>query len=296
MNIDNLKCFIQVAENLSFARAAEALYISQPAVTKQINSLEQELGVTLLIRTTRHVELTPAGMCFYKDAKDIVLKSQIAIDRAKKHNVADNSIRIGLSNEVALFYMAPILARLHAKYPKIHPIVETPGYKFAANLFLEKKLDVLFYYRENLKKNSGIPFLELTKDRLSCLIPLTHPLAKKDFLTLEDLTDVPIIACNPLNAPPFISDFQQQLTETHSVDRIIYCDSIEIAHCMVAAGMGAAILPGVLSLKSPDFARIPLKDSKELSFGLFYHKRNPNAALEKFISLFETPFIAQEET
>lgn len=288
MNIDNLKCFIQVAENLSFARAAEALYISQPAVTKQINTLEQELGVTLLIRTTRHVELTPAGMCFYKDAKDIVLKSQIAIARVQKHNVVDDSIRIGLSNDVVLFYMAPILAQLHEKYPNIRPILETPGYKFAANLFLEKKLDALFYYKENLKKNSGISFLELMKDTLSCLMPAKHPLAAKEIISLEELTDLPIIACNPLNAPPFISSFQQQLTESHPADKLMYCDSIEIAHCMVAAKMGVAILPGVLSLKSPEFARIPLANSEELSFGLFYHKRNSNIALEKFIKLLES--------
>ena len=68
MDIENLKCFLLVAENLSFVRAAEALYISQPAVTKQINALENELGTSLFIRSTRHVELTPAGMSFYKDA------------------------------------------------------------------------------------------------------------------------------------------------------------------------------------------------------------------------------------
>ena len=83
MNIDNLKCFILVADNLSFARAAEELYISQPAVTKQINNLEQELGITLFIRSTRHVELTQAGMQFYKDAKDIVVKSEIAVNKKK---------------------------------------------------------------------------------------------------------------------------------------------------------------------------------------------------------------------
>ncbi|MBO5199434.1 MAG: LysR family transcriptional regulator [Lachnospiraceae bacterium] len=87
MNIDSLQCFILVAENLSFARAAEAMYKSQPAVTKQINSLEAELGTALFIRSTRHVELTPAGMSFYKDAKDIVLNSQMAIDRAKRQSI-----------------------------------------------------------------------------------------------------------------------------------------------------------------------------------------------------------------
>lgn len=170
MTIDNLKCFIQVAENLSFARAAEVLYISQPAVTKQINALEEELGAALFIRTTRHVELTPAGMSFYKDAKDIVLRSQIAVARVQKHNVISDSIRIGLSNHAALFYLAPILAGFRAEYPKIRPVIEVPGYKIAANLFLEKKLDVLFYYKDNLKKNAGISFQELGQDKLSCLI------------------------------------------------------------------------------------------------------------------------------
>lgn len=124
MTIDNLKCFILVAENLSFARAAEALYISQPAVTKQINSLEHELGVTLFIRSTRHVELTPAGMSFYKDAKDIVLKSQMAVNRVQRHNTTSNSIRIGLSNPIALFYLSPILKKLSEAYPDIRPNIE----------------------------------------------------------------------------------------------------------------------------------------------------------------------------
>lgn len=285
MTIDNLKCFIQVAENLSFARAAEALYISQPAVTKQINSLEQELGVSLLIRTTRHVELTPAGMSFYKDAKDIVLKSQIAVTRARKHNVADDSILIGLSNHMVLFYLAPLLTRLHKKHPEIRPVIETPGYKIAANLFLEKKLDILFYYKENLKKNSGISFHELTKDTLSCLMPAGHPLAGKEMISLDDLAGTPIIACNPLNAPLFMSAFQQKLIDFLPDDEIVYCDTIEIAHCMSAAGMGVAILPGVLSLKSPDFVRVPLENAETLSFGIFYHKSNTNSALQKFIDL-----------
>lgn len=297
MNIDNLKCFIQVAENLSFARAAEILYISQPAVTKQISALEQELGVTLFVRTTRHVELTPAGMSFYKDAKDIVLRSQIAVARVKKHSSLSDSIRIGLSNHVALFYLAPLLTRLHEEYPDMHPIVEVPGYKIAANLFLEKKLDILFYYRDNLKKSAGMSFWELGKDTLSCLVPSDHPLAREKQVSLSDLKDLPLIACNPLNTPPFLSAFLQQLTESRPADQILYCDSIEIAHCMVAAKMGFSILPGFLSLKSPAFVRLPLKDAEPLSFGFFYHRRNPNPALEKFLKLFGTPsdFIKEKE-
>lgn len=285
MNIDNLKCFILVADNLSFARAAEALYISQPAVTKQINSLEQELGVALFIRSTRHVELTPAGMSFYKDAKDIVLKSQIAVSRVQKQITNFDSIRIGLSNPIALFYLAPVLKKLHAECPGIRPDIEIPGYKIVLNLFLENKLDLLFYFKENMPKKAGINFIELKKDVLSCLMPANHPLAEKKTISLKDLTDVPVIACNPLNTPPSIASFQQKLFEKHATDKFFYCNDVEVAHCMVSAGLGVSILPNILILKSPDFVSVPLADGETLSFGVFYHKRSKNTALNKLLKL-----------
>jgi transcriptional regulator, lysR family len=285
MTIDNLKCFILVAENLSFARAAEALYISQPAVTKQINSLEHELGVTLFIRSTRHVELTPAGMSFYKDAKDIVLKSQMAVNRVQRHNTTSNSIRIGLSNPIALFYLSPILKKLSEAYPDIRPNIEVPGYKIVLNLFLENKLDVLFYYKENMSKKAEINFVELEKDSLSCLMPSSHALASKSSISSEELANMSIIACNPLNAPLSTAAFQQQLLNKHPVDKVQYCDNIEVAHCMVAAGLGIAIIPEILVLKSPDFVSVPLTDAVPLSFGIFYHKRNKNPALHKLLKV-----------
>lgn len=285
MNIDNLKCFILVAENLSFARAAEALYISQPAVTKQINALEHELDTALFIRSTRHVELTPAGMLFYKDAKDIVLKSQTAIARIQKQNTISASIQIGLSNPIALFYLSPILTKLHMNHPDIRPNIEVLGYKIILNLFLENKLDILFYYKENMPKNSGINFVELEKDNLSCLMPANHPLTAKKMISLDDLANESIIACNPLNAPVSTASFQQRLLEQHPVDKIIYCDTIEITHCLVSSGMGLAILPSILCLESADFTTIPLVNQIQLSFGAFYHKRNTNTALKKMLKL-----------
>lgn len=285
MNIDNLKCFILVAENLSFARAAEALYISQPAVTKQINALEHELGTALFIRSTRHVELTPAGMSFYKDAKDIVLKSQMAVNRIQRQNLSSDSIRIGLSSPTALFYLAPILTGFHTAYPEIRPEIQALSYKTILNLFLDNKLDILFYYKENMSPKADIQFKELEKDYLSCLMPSNHPLAAKPVITMEDLKNEPIVACNPLNAPLSTAAFQQKLLEAHSSENILFCDSIEISHCMVASGMGVTILPSILTLKSPDFVSIPLESKTQLSFGIFYYKRNKNTALNKFLKI-----------
>lgn len=283
MNIDNLICFLQVAENLSFARAAEALHISQPAVTKQISTLERELGTPLFIRSTRHVELTPAGMSFYKDAKDIVTKTQTAVSRLKNRNTNPTSLRIGLSNPSALIYLTPILKKFHEKYPDIYPNIFVPGYKVAINLFLENMLDVLFFHEENIPKKKGIRFLELEKDYLSCLIPAGHPLASKQAVSFDDLEPYPIIACNPLNAPQAMASFQQQFLASCSANKVFYCENLEIAHCMVDSGMGIAILPHALCVVSPSFTTVPLAETVPLSFGIFYNQSKSNPMLDHFL-------------
>lgn len=287
MTIDNLKCFILVAENLSFARAAETLYISQPAVTKQINALEAELGTSLFIRSTRHVELTPAGMSFYKDAKEIVKKTQLAIQRIQSQNTQNDSIRIGLSNSTVLSYLAPILQNYHSKYPDIQPDIEVLSYKIILNLFTEKKLDLLFYYKENLTSKAGISFKELEQDYLVCLIPSTHAFASRTHISIHDLENQKIIACNSLNAPISTSSFQQKLLNQFTFERIFYCNTIEIAHCMVSAGMGIAILPFLLCPTSNKFSVIPIENTKELTFGIFYHKGNQTEGIKNFLRMLE---------
>ena len=285
MDIDNLKCFILVADNLSFARAAEELYISQPAVTKQINNLEHELGTKLFIRSTRHVELTQAGMQFYKDAKDIVLKSEIAINKIKRRNNTTDYIHIGLSNTAVLSYLTTILTKLHENNSNITPNIEILNYKTILNLFMEEKIDLLFYYKENMVKRKGIKYLELEKDKLVCIIPSSHPLSKKDFISLDDLKNETIIACNPLNAPSAISNFQQKFLNNYSKEKVIYCNSIEISHCMVASKMGIAIIPKILCLKVPNISIVPLENNVPLSFGIFYHQKTKNIVMNEFLKL-----------
>jgi len=285
MNINTLKCFILVAENLNFARAAEALYISQPAVTKQINALEAELGVTLLIRSTRHVELTTAGMSFYKDAKEIVQKTQTAVNRIRLENPSSQSLRIGMSNSTALHVLRPILSEFHLHYPTIIPNIEVLTFKTIRNLFLENKLDILFYYKENLTTSAGIRFIELITDAPVCLMPEDHKLAVKPEINLDDLSAEKIIACNPLNAPLSIADFQQKLLKQCSFDAVIYCNTIEVAHCMVSAGMGISILPSALCPDERKFVKVPLQDDTTFSFGCFYHAKNKNQSLHKFLKM-----------
>ena len=103
MNTDQLRSFIQVAENLNFARAAEILKITQSAVSRQIHSLEDELGTKLLHRTTRTVTLTPAGISFLEDAKNVMGRLKIAEQKLQRHQSTNLQVlTIGCQSEANL--------------------------------------------------------------------------------------------------------------------------------------------------------------------------------------------------
>ena len=105
MNTDQLKSFIQVAENLNFARAAEILNITQSAVSRQIHSLEEELGTRLLHRTTRTVTLTPAGISFLEDAKNVVGRPDVA---SRKFPSIISQLALACSSANWLIFFSPM--------------------------------------------------------------------------------------------------------------------------------------------------------------------------------------------
>lgn len=285
MNIENLECFLLVAENLSFARAARAMHISQPAVTKQIRTLEHELGISLFERSTRHVRLTPGGEAFYEDAKEIVLKTQMAVSRAKRQGDEAEILHIGVSNPSALFYLQKILKEFRKGCPEARPDIECLDYKHILNLFLDNKLDLLLYYKENLPKEYDAGYVELKKDRLCCLVPKEDPLSRKSSVKLEELKEQDMIACSPLDTPLSIAAVQEKLLESHPPQKVRYCSSIEAAHCLAGAGFGVVLLPGMLCLKSPDFVSLPVEEGPEFSFGVFYREKKMNSHLNKLIKM-----------
>lgn len=275
-----MKCFLLVAENLSFARAAECLYISQPAVTKQISALERELGMPLFLRSTRHVELTPAGMAFYPDAKDIVLKAEAAVRKLHLQQKDQRTLRLGVSNALVLPWLTPVLAYLHRRHPEFVSNLEVLDYKTLQALFQENKLDAIFLYRENGLVKGDVRFRALEEDRLVCLMPESHRLSGAAGLTLEDLAAETILACSPLNAPRVTAAFQKKMMQAHPERGILYCATPEAAHCLAAAGVGIAVLPALLCAKEKGLVTVPLQEKRPLTFGVFYHKEREAQLLE----------------
>ena len=188
-----LETFIVVADLGSFNKAAEALYITPPAVTKQINLLEKDLGLKLFIRTHRGLVLTEAGKSLYKDAKYIIQYCKESVERAKKAmGEKDNVVRVGTSPMT----LAAPLVRLWAKIQKNYPDIRLQIVPYMNSL--ENAREILKNLGQNIDVVAGIfdetmlklrqcARLELSRQNICCALSVNHRLAEKDILTFQDL-------------------------------------------------------------------------------------------------------------
>lgn len=287
MNTQQLESFIQVAENLNFARAAEVLNITQSAVSRQIHSLEAELETKLFNRSTRTVSLTPAGISFLDDAKDVLAKLQMA--SLKIHNHAKSNIQIlsiACNNESNLIYLSKVLHKCRLQFPELHPFLRVIPHRSILNLFIHGEIDILFGFQDDVPMRNGIIYKELTKIPICCALPTGHPYSNNKELDEKELFSESIIICNSYEIPSKTASIQNRLEHQFLPESTYYCENLQVMLSFIRAGYGFAILPNGASVDS-EITYIPLSGYKPLSYGIFYKNTAKNSLLKKFISAIQ---------
>ncbi len=288
MNTFQLSCFLAVAESLNFARAAEKLNITQPAVTHQIHSLESELNVKLFRRTTRIVALTQEGRAFLPDARNILAISNRAIKRFEEppeHEIQVFSI--GCHNYMPLFLLPEILRKLQEICPYLHPRLLTVPFQQLYRLLDDEDVDVILGFSDTRTRRPHGTYRELKKIPISCVCSADSPLAQRTSVRLSDFKEERLILNAPEKSPEQVTRLQALLTAGHPTSDFYFCDSFEAAGILVEAGYGVSVLPDLFIPPKPGLIRIPLKDAEPLSFGLYYKNLQHNEPLKHFIRLMK---------
>ena len=193
MNNTHLETFIRVAEAGSFNKASEELFITSTAVIKQINMLENDVGVQLFDRTHRGLRLTKSGESLYKDAKYITEYCREAVIRAQNAMTEENQvIRIGTSPIMPAQLIMDLWPKIHEHCADINfrlvPFENTPENAREILKNLGQNIDVVMgFVDETLMSSRNCVGFEITKDPLCCAVSIYHPLAKKDKLTVKEL-------------------------------------------------------------------------------------------------------------
>lgn len=188
-----LETFIVVADLGSFNKAAEALYITPPAVTKQINLLEKDLGLQLFVRTHRGLVLTEAGKSLYRDAKYIIQYSKDSVERAKKAmQEKDSVVRIGTSPMTPAAPLVQVWSKIQKEYPNIRiQMIPYMNSQESAREILKNlgtNIDVVGgIFDETMLKLRQCQGMELSRQRICCAVSVNHRLAQKEILTYQDL-------------------------------------------------------------------------------------------------------------
>ena len=292
MNTFQLECFLAVAENLNFARAAEQLNITQPAVTHQIRSLEQELNTKLFHRTTRSVSLTSAGILLMDDARQILQISLRAKNRFRMpsgQNVLP--FPIGCHSHAQLQILPPVLKQLTAEFPNLHPQLRVVPFQHLYRLLEEEQVDAIISFQEpDIHKMPGI-FLELGRLPIACLCSSGNPLAEKESLSISDLAGEKLILVDPLRSPESLIQIQVRLMEGRSPADVYFCESPGTASILAQAGLGICILPFPLTMQmEPDLCHIPIEGIAPVCYGLYYKSLDGNEPLKRFVRLMKDLF------
>ena len=244
-DVKELECFVAVAEHLHFSKAARQLHLSQPPLTRHVQSLEEKLGTRLFTRNTHAVSLTETGLLYLEDARAILRH----LDRAAE------TIRRAAHGETGRLRLAFIgalldekLVRLIQRFREKHPTYQIDVADLSPSAQMEAlqsgELDGGFIGARPVKKIKGVTFLTWNREPLVLALPEKHLLAKVSSLRWADLNGLSWVMVSRQAAPAFRRQFSE-LIEKHQISaRIVQeSDRVPAILTMVAVGSGLTIVP-----------------------------------------------------
>ena len=267
MNTTQLECFMAVANYLNFSRAAEQLRLTQPAVSHQVNTLEDELGVKLFHRTSKSVRLTQEGFQFTHYAGEILRLTKLSRARMKEaRQDAPVRLAVGCRNTVELRLLTPALARLRREEPQLLPVLRLIPFDSLENLLTEGEIHLMFSFAASAPKRGR--FWELRRCPVCCICAPGHPLSGEGPVTIEQLQKAGRIAvCRPPICPGELFAIQGQAVGGRSTGEILFCDHQEAMFTLVEAGYAFALTTDMLGVQPPGVCSRPVAGVEPLSFG-----------------------------
>jgi len=189
VTLNQLKYFIAVARCLSFTDAARSLFMTQPALSRQIQAMEAELGTQLFVRYKKTLKLTPGGSALYSRLPDFLRQYEEMMTEARRANRGyEGKLRVGILDVYDASELLPsVVAEFREKYPGIRLAMERFSLGELPERLYEDKLDIICTYGFSLFDKPDLMTVDVQKYDSCVLLNREHPLANKPDLTLDDL-------------------------------------------------------------------------------------------------------------
>ncbi|MGJ4943065.1 LysR substrate-binding domain-containing protein [Bradyrhizobium sp. HKCCYLS1011] len=287
-DLNQLRCFVTVAEELHFGRAASRLNMTQPPLSRQIQVLEHIIDAALLERTSRSVKLTPAGRSFLPEARHILKMAESAAQVARRiASGKSGSLKIGFTAAAAYGFMPELLAACRTRLPEADLSLSemVSGDQIEALAFGQIDAGLL---RPPIARPE-FATKRVVAEQLLAAVPRRHRLASADSISIKDFDGQPFIMYSPSEARYFHDLLVAQFMRAEVLPRYVqHLSQIHSILSMVRAGLGVAIVPeAASSLRIADVKLRPLKlrNAAPVELFLVWRREHDNPLLPALVEI-----------
>lgn len=281
MYLKQLETFLTIASTGSFVRTAEQLYLSQPTVTQQIQSLESELGFPLLLRKRRRIELTPAGERFLAGARKMVDIYQDTLRSCGELIESAPDCTIHYIGNVNLHQIPILLRTFHEQFPSCHIATRRVRPDRATEMLGSGIIRLLLTPEELIYGLTGITFTLLYEAGYYAVVSAMHPLAQFPSLKPDQLNGYTLLTPSASFSLRHMESVIDSLRESlHCPQR--QAEGIDDAFAQLLYSQCVAVMPGYTCPKHPELVPIPLELDRTVPYGIAY--KLPLSDLEKHVA------------
>lgn len=270
MELRHLRYFVAVADEKNFTRASKRLFIAQPPLSRQIQQLEEELGVSLIEKGSRPLRLTEAGRFFYAHAQQLLGKAADLKSMTQRVGKIERTLSIGFVASTLYGILPKIIRRFRTEHNAVEISLHEMTTMDQIKALKDGSIDVGFgrirYEDPNIRR------IVLREERLIVALPVGHPLtATKTPLSLKDLIPETLIIFPKAPRPSFADQVLAAFSDRAiQLDNILEVRELQIAIGLVAAGQGVAIVPAsVQGMKRDDVSYMELGEKHTISPVIF---------------------------
>jgi DNA-binding transcriptional LysR family regulator len=297
MNTRQLYYFVSVAETLNFSQAAKIHYMAQSAISQQIAALEQELDVKLFERTSRNVQLTPAGKVFYEETKVIIDRLESAINKASSAaKGATGSINIGFQGLHEMKFLPGIIKNFRIENDGIMVNMSQNLVSKLENNLINGLADIVFTLPYGLERYKDINILPILRSKWCVVLNHMHPLANRISIKRFELANENYVCIDPMIDSCVINNIIKTCLDSGFTPRIVtYTKSFEETFLIIEAGIGIWFFPKCCNRENNNLRFVELEGEDEyIDIVMLWSKNNHNPAIGLFLKEVER-FMNNEE-
>lgn len=286
MELRHLRYFVSVAEHLNFTKAATKLRVAQPALSRQIRDLEDELGVQLFERNSRSVRLTEAGEVFLNEARAVLQRADEAAQAARAFVSGQRGdIHLGYAPSPTVELLPRVLRLFQEEYPAVRIVLHDLSAKEMTDGLRDKRLDAALCVRGRPKDMRGLAYTELRSYPICLAVPAGHRLSKASRAGLAAIRPDKLLIYTRKDYPDYLAMLEAMFSGRTPMPEIAEeYDSATGLLAGIGAGRGVAIVPSVLArLAGPSLVFVPLRPAPApVSVGVAYLSKNVSPLAVRF--------------